>query len=83
MENLTLGKNDIASIELVGKQYNGYYALTEDGGLVKKPPKVYFRHKIHLSHQLDVAVDKKYTVTTPEIVMIGYLCKDGLTIIEY
>lgn len=83
MDEIVLSRYDILRVVQTERELPDYWKLTKHCGLKWKGPKIYVKNTIHLSHQLEVPVKAAYRVTTPEIVMIGYLREDGLTIIEY
>lgn len=83
MDEIILSRDDILGVVQTKRELPEYWRLTNHCGLKWEEPKIYVKHTIHLSHQLDVPVKAAYRVTSSEIVMIGYLCEDGLTIIEY
>lgn len=83
VDTLEIRDIDILRIETNTYELDGYYRLSEKGGLVKELPKTFSRTKIHLMRPLDVPVKCAYQVKTSRVNMIGYLLEDGLTIVEY
>ena len=83
MDEIILSRDDILGVVKTKRELPEYWRLTEQVGLKWEEPKIYVKNTIHLGHQLDVPVKAAYRVITSKITMIGYLCEDGLTIIEY